>query len=68
MRPKCCLAVGTSPCAACASCTEQAWSDDRAQEMGGVTALGSAPSPQPCAARVSLGCKSKCVPGSVITS
>lgn len=62
------LAMDTSPCAVCVSCTEQAQSDDGAQEMGGVTVLGSAPSPQPCAARVSLGCKSKCVPGSINTN
>lgn len=56
------LAMDTSPCAVCVSCTEQARSDDGAQEMGGVTALGSAPSPQPCAVRMSLGYKSQARP------
>lgn len=41
------LAVVTSPWGSVRlSCTKQAWSDDQAPEMGGVTALGSAPSQQ----------------------
>lgn len=41
------LAVVTSPWGFVRlSCTKQTWSGDQAQEMGGVTALGSAPSQQ----------------------